>query len=110
MKIEKLRLSNTSSYFLVVVIFWLWLRFRVYTVLEIQQNFIKCDSDRNGANYFENSFLHKLVQALYSRTEGVFQRGNFRIKGDTLDIFLLMRMMESELISLVMKSKKSLFQ
>jgi len=27
------------------------------------------------------------VQALYSRTEGEFNRGNFRIKGDIVEIF-----------------------
>ncbi len=33
-------------------------------------------------------FLHKLVLALYSRSNTEFSRGNFRIKGDTVDIFL----------------------
>jgi len=33
-------------------------------------------------------FLHKLVDALYSRNEVEFQRGNFRVKGDTVDVFL----------------------
>jgi len=31
--------------------------------------------------------LKELVQALYSRTEAEFLHGNFRIKGDTVDIF-----------------------
>ena len=31
--------------------------------------------------------LHQLVQSLYSRTEADFNHGNFRIKGDTVDIF-----------------------
>src|SRR5690606_4964378 len=34
------------------------------------------------------SFLHGLVNALYSRTEGEFGRGTFRVKGDTVDINL----------------------
>jgi len=33
-------------------------------------------------------FLHNLVDALYSRNEVDFQRGNFRVKGDTVDVFL----------------------
>ncbi len=33
-------------------------------------------------------FLHKLVLALYSRSTTEFSRGNFRIKGDTVDVFL----------------------
>ena len=35
-----------------------------------------------------NAMLRKLVDALYSRSEADFQRGNFRVKGDTVDIFL----------------------
>jgi excinuclease ABC subunit B len=31
--------------------------------------------------------LQKLVTALYSRTEAEFERGNFRVKGDTVDIY-----------------------
>ena len=33
-------------------------------------------------------FLHALVNSLYSRSEGDFNRGNFRVKGDTVDINL----------------------
>ena len=33
-------------------------------------------------------FLHSLVNALYSRTQGDFARGTFRVKGDTVDINL----------------------
>ena len=33
-------------------------------------------------------FLHGLVNALYSRTQGDFARGSFRVKGDTVDINL----------------------
>jgi excinuclease ABC subunit B len=35
-----------------------------------------------------NQFLQKLVSALYSRTTAEFNRGNFRVKGDTVDVFL----------------------
>ena len=31
--------------------------------------------------------LHRLVQSLYARTDAEFLHGNFRIKGDTLDVF-----------------------
>ncbi|TAG69802.1 MAG: excinuclease ABC subunit B, partial [Runella slithyformis] len=34
-----------------------------------------------------NQFLFRLVEILYSRTEADFARGNFRVKGDTVDIF-----------------------
>ena len=35
-----------------------------------------------------NQFLFRLVEILYARTEGEFLRGTFRVKGDTVDIFL----------------------
>jgi excinuclease ABC subunit B len=35
-----------------------------------------------------NAFLHQLVNSLYSRTTQDFNRGNFRVKGDTVDIYL----------------------
>jgi excinuclease ABC subunit B len=35
-----------------------------------------------------NKFLHLLVQNLYSRALDDFKRGTFRVKGDTIDIFL----------------------
>lgn len=34
-----------------------------------------------------NKLLYALVDALYSRTEGEFTRGAFRVKGDTVDVF-----------------------
>jgi excinuclease ABC subunit B len=41
-----------------------------------------------GENVGRNKFLHKLVDILYSRTTGDFTRGTFRVKGDTVDIYL----------------------
>ena len=35
-----------------------------------------------------NQFLQKLVCALYTRTTYEFKRSNFRVKGDTVDVFL----------------------
>jgi excinuclease ABC subunit B len=40
-----------------------------------------------GDVFGRNKFLHKLVNALYSRTSADFKRGNFRVKGDTVDVF-----------------------
>ncbi len=34
------------------------------------------------------TFLYKLVEILYNRTEGTLERGNFRVRGDTVDIYL----------------------
>ena len=41
-----------------------------------------------GQNVGRNAFLHALVSALYSRSQGEFGRGSFRVKGDTVDINL----------------------
>ena len=50
---------------------------------------------KNGVNFIHkgqiisrNKFLHTLVESLYARTMGDFTRGTFRVKGDTVDIYL----------------------
>lgn len=40
-----------------------------------------------GTRISRNAFLHRLVEILYSRTTADFQRGTFRVKGDTVDIY-----------------------
>jgi excinuclease ABC subunit B len=40
-----------------------------------------------GMKMTRNSFLHRLVEILYSRTINEFKRGTFRVKGDTVDIY-----------------------
>src|SRR6476659_4938849 len=41
-----------------------------------------------GQTIARNALLHGLVNSLYSRTTGDFNRGNFRVKGDTVDVNL----------------------
>ena len=41
-----------------------------------------------GDKLNRQKFLYSLVDGLYSRTEGDFKRGTFRVKGDCVDIFL----------------------
>jgi excinuclease ABC subunit B len=43
---------------------------------------------KKGDNIGRNGFLHHLVNALYSRSQGEFNRGTFRVQGDTVDINL----------------------
>ncbi|MFI5204142.1 MAG: DEAD/DEAH box helicase family protein, partial [Flavobacteriales bacterium] len=43
---------------------------------------------KKGQKIARNKFLLRLVENLYSRTEKEFERGQFRVKGDTVDIFL----------------------
>ena len=41
-----------------------------------------------GMTIPRNKFLHRLVENLYTRSEDSFERGMFRVSGDTVDIFL----------------------
>jgi len=41
-----------------------------------------------GEQIVRNTFLHKLVQSLYNRTSIEFDKGMFRVKGDTVDVNL----------------------
>ena len=41
-----------------------------------------------GMEVPRNKFLHRLVENLYTRSEDVFERGMFRVTGDTVDIYL----------------------
>ncbi|MCC7029267.1 MAG: excinuclease ABC subunit UvrB [Chitinophagaceae bacterium] len=41
-----------------------------------------------GEKIVRNAFLHKLVQSLYNRTTLEFDKGMFRVKGDTVDVNL----------------------
>lgn len=41
-----------------------------------------------GQKVARNNFLYALVESLYSRTTAEFKRGTFRVKGDTVDVYL----------------------
>lgn len=41
-----------------------------------------------GQKLNRNQLLYALVDSLYSRTTAEFQRGNFRVKGDVVDVYL----------------------
>ena len=43
---------------------------------------------RRGEQRSQTRLLYHLVDALYSRTEADFKRGTFRVRGDTVDVFL----------------------
>lgn len=43
---------------------------------------------QQGQTLSRQGFLHALVNSLYNRSEGDFNRGTFRVKGDTIDINL----------------------
>lgn len=87
-EIEKLRLSTTSSLLSgrrdVLVVASVSCLYGIGNPIEFQKNVI---SINNGQFVSRTALLHRLVQSLYSRTEGEFKHGNFRIKGDTVDVF-----------------------
>ena len=52
--------------------------------MEFQKNVIALERDQAISR---TKLLHSLVQSLYSRTEADFTPGNFRIKGDTVEVY-----------------------
>ena len=87
-EIEKMRLSTTSSLLSgrrdVLVVASVSCLYGIGNPVEFQKSVITLKRDQVISR---TKLLHQLVQSLYSRTEGEFNRGNFRIKGDTVDIF-----------------------
>ena len=87
-EIEKLRLSTTSSLLSgrrdIIVVASVSCLYGIGNPIEFQKNVISLNRNQIISR---TSLLHKLVQSLYSRTEVEFFNGNFRIKGDTVDIF-----------------------
>lgn len=87
-EIEKMRLSTTSSLLSgrrdVLVVASVSCLYGIGNPVEFQKNVITLERDQVISR---TKLLHRLVQSLYSRTEGEFNHGNFRIKGDTVDIF-----------------------
>ncbi len=88
-EIEKLRLSASSSLLSgrrdVIVVSSVSCIYGIGNPTSFSENIIYA---KVGEVISRNKFLHRLVDALYSRTEAEFSRGNFRVKGDTVDIFL----------------------
>ncbi|MCK5400244.1 MAG: excinuclease ABC subunit UvrB [Flavobacteriaceae bacterium] len=87
-EIEKMRLSATSSLLSgrrdVLVVSSVSCIYGIGNPVEFQKNVITLKRDEVISR---TKLLHRLVQSLYSRTEADFNHGNFRIKGDTVDIF-----------------------
>lgn len=87
-EIEKMRLSTTSSLLSgrrdVLVVASVSCLYGIGNPVEFQKNVITLEVDQEISR---TKLLHMLVQSLYSRTEADFRHGNFRIKGDTVDIF-----------------------
>lgn len=88
-EIEKLRLSATSSLLSgrrdVLVVASVSCIYGLGNPDEFGKNVIKL---QEGDQISRQRLLYELVDILYSRTDAEFKRGNFRVKGDTVDIFV----------------------
>jgi len=88
-EIEKLRLSATSSLLTgrrdVIVVASVSCIYGIGNPDEFGKNVIRL---KVGETIARNKLLFGLVDILYNRTELEFKRGTFRVKGDTVDVFL----------------------
>ena len=87
-EIEKMRLSTTSALLSgrrdVLVVASVSCLYGIGNPMEFQKNVI---SIKNGQTISRTQFMQRLVQSLYSRTTADFLNGNFRVKGDVVDVF-----------------------
>jgi excinuclease ABC subunit B len=87
-EIEKLRLSTSASLLSgrsdVIVVSSVSCLYGIGNPEDFSSNVINVKREQVITR---NKFLHDLVASLYARTEGEFQPGKFRVKGDTVDIF-----------------------
>ncbi|WP_439555085.1 excinuclease ABC subunit UvrB [Dyadobacter sp.] len=87
-EIEKLRLHTVSSLMSgrrdVIVVASVSCIYGAGNPHEYKKSIV---SAKLGDIVSRNQFLFRLVEILYSRTEVEFNRGNFRVKGDTVDVF-----------------------
>ena len=88
-EIDRLRLATTSALLSgrrdVIVVSSVSCLYGMGNPEDFHENVVTVSK---GMRISRNAFLRKLVAALYSRNEVDFQRGNFRVKGDTVDIRL----------------------
>jgi excinuclease ABC subunit B len=87
-ELEKLRLSTTSSLLSgrrdVIVVASVSCLYGIGNPIEFQKNVIRLE---RGQILARTQLLKLLVQSLYARTTADFSNGNFRIKGDVVDVF-----------------------
>jgi excinuclease ABC subunit B len=87
-ELEKMRLSTTSSLLSgrrdIIVVASVSCIYGIGNPVEFQKNVIAIEKNQVISR---TKLLHSLVQSLYSRTEADFNPGNFRIKGDTLEVY-----------------------
>ena len=87
-EIEKMRLKTTSSLLSgrrdVIVVASVSCIYGAGNPKDYESSIIRL---HKGQKIPRNTVLYSLVDALYSRTTADFNRGNFRVKGDVLDVY-----------------------
>jgi len=87
-EIEKLRLSTTSALLSgrkdIIVVSSVSCIYGIGNPEEFNKNMVEIEV---GQSISRNKLLHQFVTSLYFRSEQLFNRGNFRVKGDTVDIY-----------------------
>ncbi|KMQ66731.1 excinuclease ABC subunit B [Chryseobacterium angstadtii] len=87
-EVEKLRLSATASLLSgrrdVLIVASVSCIYGIGNPSEFHKSLITLAI---GEKVTRTALLHSLVNALYARTLGDFQRGTFRVKGDVIDVF-----------------------
>ena len=88
-EIDRLRLSAVSNLLSgrndVIVVSSVSCIYGMGSPIALQENVVELQT---GQKISRNALLRKLVQLLYVRNDMDLQRGNFRVKGDTVDIAL----------------------
>jgi len=88
-EIEKLRLAATSSLLSgrrdVIIVASVSCIYGIGNPAEFKESILFV---KKGMLISRNKFLLKLVENLYSRNDTAPERSNFRVKGDTVDVFL----------------------
>ncbi|MFY7653118.1 MAG: excinuclease ABC subunit UvrB [Chitinophagaceae bacterium] len=88
-ELDKLRLQATSELLSgrrdIVVVASVSCIYGMGNPTEFENGIIRI---KQGQQISRQGFLHQLVNALYTRSQGEFGRGSFRVKGDTVEINL----------------------
>ncbi len=88
-EIEKLRLSATSALLSgrrnVIVVASVSCIYGIGNPVEFRRTVVEL---RKGLKISRNAMLHQLVGALYSRKDADPVRGNFRVRGDVVEVYL----------------------
>jgi len=88
-ELDKLRLQATSQLLTgrrdIIVVASVSCIYGIGNPTEFENGIVRI---KEGQVVSRQGFLHSLVNSLYSRSQGDFTRGTFRVKGDTVDVNL----------------------